>query len=80
MRKTIALTRGTFVGKVMSLLFNMLSSSVIRAPENSGQPQTGSKALKNGRRHHISGGPLPLVTSLVTEMVKNLPAMRETRV
>ena len=24
-RKTIALTRGTFVGKVMSLLFNMLS-------------------------------------------------------
>ena len=78
--KTIALTRGTFVDKVMSLLFNMLSSSVIRAPENSGQPQTGSKALKNGRRHHISGGPLPLVTSLVTEMVKNLPAMRETRV
>jgi len=28
-RKTIALTRRTFVGKVMSLLFNMLSSSVI---------------------------------------------------
>ena len=27
--KTIALTRGTFVGKVMSLLFNMLSSFVI---------------------------------------------------
>ena len=27
--KTIALTRGTFVGKVMSLLFNMLSSLVI---------------------------------------------------
>ena len=27
--KTIALTRGTFVGKVMSLLFNMLSRSVI---------------------------------------------------
>ena len=28
-RKTIALTRGTFVGKVMSLLFNMLSRLVI---------------------------------------------------
>ena len=28
-RKTIALTRWTFVGKVMSLLFNMLSSWVI---------------------------------------------------
>ena len=27
--KTIALTKGTFVGKVMSLLFNMLSSLVI---------------------------------------------------
>ena len=27
--KTIALTRRTFVGKVMSLLFNMLSKSVI---------------------------------------------------
>ena len=28
-RKTIALTRWTFVGKVMSLLFNMLSGLVI---------------------------------------------------
>ena len=28
-RETIALTRGTFVGKVMSLLFNMLSRFVI---------------------------------------------------
>ena len=27
--KTIALTRQTFIGKVMSLLFNMLSRSVI---------------------------------------------------
>ena len=27
--KTISLTRGTFVGKVMSLLFNMLSRLVI---------------------------------------------------
>ena len=28
-RKTIALTRWTFVGKVMSLLFNMLSRLVV---------------------------------------------------
>ena len=31
-RKTIALIRWTFVGKVMSLLFNMLSRLVIRTP------------------------------------------------
>ena len=34
--KTIALTRWTFVGKVMSLLFNMLSRLVIR--EGNGNP------------------------------------------
>ena len=34
-RKTIALTRRTFVGKVMSLLFNMLSSLVITFPPRS---------------------------------------------
>ena len=33
--KTIALTRWTFVGKVMSMLFNMLSSSVITFPSRS---------------------------------------------
>ena len=33
--KTIALTRWTFVGKVMSLLFNMLSRSVITFPPRS---------------------------------------------
>ena len=32
--KTIALTRQTFVGKVMSLLFNMLSSLVITFPKD----------------------------------------------
>jgi len=31
--KTIALTRWTFVGKVISLLFNMLSTLVIRPPD-----------------------------------------------
>ena len=34
-RKTIALTRWTFVGKVMSLLFNMLSRLVITFPPRS---------------------------------------------
>ena len=29
--KTIALTRGTFIGKVMSLLFNMLSAAAAAA-------------------------------------------------
>ena len=33
--KTIALTRWTFVGKVMSLLFNMLSRLVINFPSKS---------------------------------------------
>ena len=33
--KTIALTRGTFVGKVMSLIFNMLSRLVIAFPPGS---------------------------------------------
>ena len=32
-RNTIALTRWTFVGKVMSLLFNMLSKLVITSPK-----------------------------------------------
>ena len=31
--KTIALTRQSFVGKVMSLLFNMLSRLVITSPK-----------------------------------------------
>ena len=34
-RKTIALTKWTFVGKVMSLLFNMLSRLVITFPPRS---------------------------------------------
>ena len=32
--KTIALTRWTFVGKVMSLLFNMLSRLAITSPKS----------------------------------------------
>ena len=46
--KTIALTIWTFVGKVMSLLFNMLSSLVM--------------------------------ASLIAQLVKNPPAMKETPV
>ena len=38
--KTIALTRQTFVGKVMSLLFNMLSRLVITFPPRSKQVKT----------------------------------------
>ena len=34
-RKTIALTRRTFVGKVMSLLFNMLSAAAAAAAAKS---------------------------------------------
>ena len=37
-RKTIALTTGTFVGKVMSLLFNMLSRFVIALLPRSKHP------------------------------------------
>ena len=44
--KTIALTRRTFVGKVMSLLFNMLSRLVIR--EGNGTP---TPVLLPGKSH-----------------------------
>ena len=44
--KTIALTRWTFVGKVMSLLFNMLSRLVITFLPK-------SKCLLNGCRHYL---------------------------
>ena len=40
--KTIALTRWTFVGKIMSLLFNMLSRLVITFIEGKGRAQTYS--------------------------------------
>ena len=40
--KSIALTRWTFVGKIMSLLFNMLSRLVITFLEGKGRAQTYS--------------------------------------
>ena len=48
--KTIALTRGTFVGKVMSLLFNMISTLVITFLPRSkrlliSQPQSWSAVI-----------------------------------
>ena len=45
-RKTIVLTRWTFVGKVMSLLFNMLSRFVIAFLPR-------SKCLNHGYSHHL---------------------------
>ena len=42
--KTIALTRQTFVGKVMNLLFNMLSSEV--CSEKAMAPQSSTLAWK----------------------------------
>ena len=45
--KTIALTRRTFVGKAMSLLFNMLSRLVITSPPSS------KRLLFRGCSHHL---------------------------
>ena len=45
--KTIALTRQTFIGKVMSLLFNMLSSLVITLLPRS------KRVLIHGCSHHL---------------------------
>ena len=47
--KSIALTRWTFVGKVMSLLFNMLSRLVIAFLSRS------KHLLIHGCSHHLSG-------------------------
>ena len=57
--KTIALTRWTFVGKVMSLLFNMLSRLVITF-------------LPRGKRVLISWLQLPPVVILEPNKIKSL--------
>ena len=44
--KTIALTRQTFVGKVMSLLFNMLSRLVITFLLRSKHPKKERKTIE----------------------------------
>ena len=63
--KTIALTRWTFVGKVMSLLFNMLSAaakslqSCLTLCDPIGGSPPGSPSLGFSRQEHWSGLPLP---------------------
>ena len=47
--KTIALTRWTFVGKVMSLLFNMLSRLVVTFPSLTWLLKVFAKALQRVR-------------------------------
>ena len=71
--KTIALTRRTFVGKVMSLLFNMLSRWVITFLPR-------SKHLLISWLQSPSAVILepPQIKSLVAQTEKHLPTMRET--
>ena len=59
--KTIALTRWTFVGKVMSLLFNMLSGLVITFPQRSKHPliswlQSPSAVILEPKKSDPHGG------------------------
>ena len=55
--KTIALTRWTFVGKVMSLHFNMLSRFVIAANEESDtMRKTGALCSKKEKGKNMSSG------------------------
>ena len=55
--KTIALTRWTFVGKVMSLHFNMLSRFVIAANEESDtMRKTGALCSKKEKEKNMSSG------------------------
>ena len=75
--KTIALTRWTFVDKVMSLLFNMLSRLVITFLPRSNAGDPGS--IPGSRSSHGEGiGHLLLYSwaSVVAQMVKNPPACR----
>ena len=60
--KTITLTRRTFIGKVMSLLFNILSMLVIAFLPR--------KIVGNS-----VGAIVVIILSLVAQTVKSLPAM-----
>ena len=71
--KTIALTRRTFVGKVTSLLFNMLSRLVITFLPKSkclliSWLQSPSRVILEPKK----------INSLVAQMVKRLPTMKDT--
>ena len=71
--KTITLTNRTFVGKVMSLLFNMLSSFVIGfLPRN--------KHLLIPWLQSLSTVILEPKKIKVAQMVRKLPAMQKTQV
>ena len=62
--KTIALTRQTFVGKVMSLLFNMLSRLVIlKTPK--------SRALKKANQNYLDLFKLVSQICLTQEICSN---------
>ena len=52
-RKTIALTRQTFVGKVMSLLFNMLSRLVIEENNRMGKTRDLFKKTRDTKEHFM---------------------------
>ena len=84
--KTIALTIQTFLSKVTSLLFNMLSRFVMEFPDNSAGKESACKAgdpgsiarLGRSSKERIS---YPLQCSwafLVAQLIKNTPVMGET--
>ena len=85
--KTIALTRRTFVDKVMSLLFNMLSRLVITFLPRSKRlliswlqlPSAVILEPRNIKSATVSPSIChELIASLVAQRLKHLPAMRET--
>ena len=85
--KTIALTRRTFVDKVMSLLFNMLSRLVITFLPRSKRlliswlqlPSAVILEPRNIKSATVSPSIChELIASLVAQRLKRLPAMRET--
>ena len=51
--KTIALTRWIFVGKVMSLLFNMLSRLVIEENNRMGKTRDLFKKTRDTKEHFM---------------------------
>ena len=86
LEKTIALTKQTFVNKVISLLFNMLSKFVMVFPDSSVGKESACNAGDSGSipgsgRSAGEGIGYPFQyawTSLVAQLVKNLPAVQET--
>ena len=83
--KTTALTIRTFVGKVMSLLFNTLSRFVMGFPGSSAGKESACNegdpdSIPRSRRSPGEGIGYPLqysLASLVAQRVKNLPVIQE---